>query len=194
MYRLKSLKYLATTGLITALLVVIAYISQFIQFNFGVGKGIIQLADGLFLGLITLIKGPMLLISGILYVTIIDLVTGGFIFIPISILIRILMFLITYFGARILSRYGAIFVSSLMLLLYVLYSYFFFGPDVAIVELIADAIQIAVATIMGITLAIVFVRINEHSTNKIWDDEQFWHYKKSNYVLITLFIMFVRTN
>ncbi len=180
MYRLKSIKYLATTGLITAVLVVIAYISQFIQFNFGVGKWVIQLADGLFLGLITLIKGPMLLISGILYVTIIDLVTGGFIFIPISILIRILMFLITYFGARILSRYCAIFVSSLMLLLYVLYSYFLFGPNVAIVELIADEIQIAVATIIGITLAIVFVRINEHSINKIWDDEQFWHYKKSN--------------
>nr|CAK98880.1 hypothetical transmembrane protein [Spiroplasma citri] len=180
MYRLKSLKYLATTGLITALLVAIAYISQFIWIHFGVGKGIIQLADGLFLALITLIKGPMLLISGILYVTIIDFITGGFIFIPISILIRILMFFITYYGARILSRYGAIFVSSLMLLLYVLYSYIMFEPDVAIVELSIDAIQIAVATIIGISLSIVFVRINERSTNKIWDDEQFWHYKKSN--------------
>ena len=123
MYRLKSLKYLATTGLITALLVMIAYISQFIRIDFGSGKGIIQLADGLFLALITLIKGPMLLISGILYVTIIDLVTGYFIFISVSVVIRILMFFITCFGARIFSRYGAFFISTWILLLYVLYSY-----------------------------------------------------------------------
>lgn len=114
MYRLKSLKYLVTTALITALLVTVAYILQFIRL--GNGKGILQLADGLFLALITLIKGPMLLISGVLYVTIIDIITDGFIFIPVSIVIRVLIFLITYFLARVLSRYGAIFLSSLMLL------------------------------------------------------------------------------
>ncbi|WHQ37546.1 hypothetical protein [Spiroplasma sp. SV19] len=178
MYRLKSLKYLVTTALITALLVTVAYVSQFIRI--GNGKGILQLADGLFLALITLIKGPMLLISGVLYVTIVDVITGGFIFIPVSIVIRILMFVITYFLSRILTRYGAIFCSSLMLLWYVLYSYLLFGSAVAIVELINDAIQIAVSTILGITLAVVFRRVNHHSTNKIWDDEQFWHYKKSN--------------
>ncbi|WP_425379583.1 hypothetical protein [Spiroplasma endosymbiont of Stenodema calcarata] len=178
MYRLKSLKYLVTTGLITALLVTIAYVSQFIRI--GNGKGILQLADGLFLALITLIKGPMLLISGVLYVTIIDIITGGFIFIPVSVVIRVLMFLITYFLARFLTRYGAIFCSSLMLLWYVLYSYFLFGTAVAITELINDAIQIAVSTILGITLSVIFVRINQHSINKIWDDEQFWHYKKSS--------------
>lgn len=178
MYRLKSLKYLVTTTLITALLVTVAYISQFIRL--GNGKGILQLADGLFLALITLIKGPMLLISGVLYVTIIDIITDGFIFIPVSIVIRVLMFLITYFLARVLSRYGAIFLSSLMLLWYVLYSYLLFGSAVAILELINDAIQVAVSTVVGITLAVVFARVNKHSTNKIWDDEQFWHYKKSN--------------
>ncbi|WP_338963689.1 MULTISPECIES: hypothetical protein [unclassified Spiroplasma] len=178
MYRLKSLKYLVTTALITALLVTVAYISQFIRL--GNGKGILQLADGLFLSLITLIKGPMLLISGVLYVTIIDIITDGFIFIPVSIVIRVLMFLITYFLARVISRYGAIFLSSLMLLWYVLYSYLLFGSAVAILELINDAIQVAVSTVVGITLAVVFAWVNKHSTNKIWDDEQFWHYKKSN--------------
>lgn len=178
MYRLKSLKYLVTTALITALLVMVAYISQFIRI--GNGKRILQLADGLFLALITLIKGPMLLISGVLYVTIIDVITDGFSFIPFSIVIRELMFLITYFLALVLSRYGAIFLSSLMILWYVLYSYLLIGSAVAILELINDAIQVAVSTVVGITLAAVFVRVNKHSMNKIWDDEQFWHYKKSN--------------
>ncbi|WP_424526083.1 hypothetical protein [Spiroplasma endosymbiont of Glossina fuscipes fuscipes] len=180
MYRLKSLKYLVTTALTTALLVAVAGVSQFIRL--GYDKGILQLADGLFLALITLIKGPMLLISGVLYVTIIDVITGFPIFIPASIVIRVLMFLITYFLSRVLSRYGAIFLSSLMLFWYVLYSYLVsnFDSAVAIGELINDTIQVAVSTILGITLTIVFDRVNQHSTNKIWDDEQFWHYKKSN--------------
>ncbi|WP_374696608.1 hypothetical protein [Spiroplasma endosymbiont of Polydrusus formosus] len=46
-----------------------------------------------------------------------------------------------------------------------------FRPDVTIVELITDAIQIEVATIIEIILAVVFVYINNHSVNKIWDDE-----------------------
>ncbi|WP_374696607.1 hypothetical protein [Spiroplasma endosymbiont of Polydrusus formosus] len=67
------------------------------------GEWIIKLADGLLSALTTLIKGPMLLISDIfLYVSIIDIVTRDFIFIPVSIVVLILMFFITYFGVWIL--------------------------------------------------------------------------------------------
>ncbi|AHF57607.1 hypothetical protein [Spiroplasma eriocheiris] len=176
MYRLKSIRYLTTLALVTAILIIIAFISQFIKI--ANGKSILQLSDGLFLGLTIFIRGPLMLIAGILYAGIIDLITGGLVFIPVSIIIRILMFVLTYFLYRIITRYVANLLSSLMLLWYVLYAYLLFGPSAAIIELINDAIQIGICYIFSIIISVTLERINIKSNYRIWNDQQFDIYKK----------------
>lgn len=178
MYRLKSIKYLTTTALITALLVVLSYATQFIRINNT--KGILQLADGFFLALIILIRGPMLLICGILYSGIIDLISGAFIFIPVTIIIRILMFCLTYFLTQKLSRYVAMLLSSLMLYLYVLYTYLCFGMSFAILELVNDSIQLAVCYIIGVSVSLILERVNKKSNYYLWNDAAFDQYQEEN--------------
>ncbi|AGM25266.1 ECF transporter S component family protein [Spiroplasma chrysopicola] len=176
MYRLKSLKYLVTTGVITGLLIALAYVTQFIRI--GSTQSILQLADGLFLSLIILIPGPMMLISGIIYVGVIDLLTGSFVYIPISMAIRMLMFFITAFGYKILTRYVAFFLSSLMTYLYVIPAYFLFGPAVGVVEVINDSIQIGVSIVLAIIISLGLEKVNRRYQQRLWNDEEFLIYKK----------------
>ncbi|AGM26304.1 hypothetical protein SSYRP_v1c07140 [Spiroplasma syrphidicola EA-1] len=176
MYRLKSLKYLVTTGVITGLLITLAYVSQFIRI--GPNQSILQLADGLFLGLIILIPGPMMLISGIIYVGIIDLITGLPVYIPISMAIRTLMFFITAFGYKFLTRYVVFILSSLMTYLYVIPAYFIFDPTVALAEVVNDSIQIVFAIVMAIIISLSLEKVNRRYQQRLWNDEEFLIYKK----------------
>ncbi|SYV94771.1 Uncharacterised protein, partial [Mycoplasma putrefaciens] len=88
-----------------------------------IGIAKFQIADGLFLSLTFFINGPMMAISGILYSTIFDLVSGGAIFIPASIVIHLLMFIVIKLLNKKINFILTILTAELMIFLYVLYGF-----------------------------------------------------------------------
>ncbi|WP_339022320.1 hypothetical protein [Spiroplasma endosymbiont of Crioceris asparagi] len=158
MKALKSTRYLTTTALISAILTTISLIFSLLA-KFG-GNAIFQPADGLYIALIVYIKGPMMIICGIVYVTITDLASGGFAYIPISIFVRILMFVFVYYLSKKITVYISMFLATICLLIYVFYSYILFGEEMAKYELITDLIQMVVCYALGIIFFFSFKRLN----------------------------------
>ncbi|AEM68431.1 membrane protein [Mycoplasma putrefaciens] len=161
---LKDLKYIITTAIITALLVTIAITTSMIEI--GIAK--FQIADGLFLSLTFFINGPMMAISGILYSTIFDLVSGGAIFIPASIVIHLLMFIVIKLLNKKINFILTILTAELMIFLYVLYGFLLTwgsqdlltAKSEATKELIVDLIQYSISVASAIVLYISFSNKN----------------------------------
>lgn len=188
MYRFKSIKYLATTGLITALLIVIAYTSywffNWIVISFFGGTSTLQLFDAFFLAFCALFSGPMMLFAGPTAGVIFDLISGvKMIIIPATILIRILMFFIV----KILtikkwwwSSFYSFFLASLILLFgYPLY-YLIVYQDWAIVinELITDTIQAGFAYLIALLIYYSLFNRQNKTNNAFWNDQQFDYLRK----------------
>ena len=74
-----------------------------------------------------------------------------------------IVLLITYFLYRIITRYVANLLSSLMILIYVLYTYLLYGEALAIAALINDNIQMVICYVTLIIFSFSLERVNKSS-------------------------------
>lgn len=151
----KSSRYVTKTGILVALLFVVGLTTAFFKF----GDSAFQFADGFYFALICLIPGPMMMVVGLVYPLLFDLLNGGFIFIPISLLVHFLMFIFIKLLQKPLTSYGSMMIGGLMLFFYVLYIYlinlnlgFDVARSIALKELIVDAIQYSISLLIGFIL------------------------------------------
>lgn len=190
MYRFRSVKYLATTGIMTGLLIAIGYFSAFIFgwtiTNLFGGNSTLQLFDSVFIPFTALFKGPIMLFAGSIAGVIFDLISGvKIIVVPITIIIRILMF----FTIKLLinkywwSSFYTFFFAAILLLIYPLY-YLVINQDYAIIinELITDSIQIIVAYIIAIPIYYALHKVQNKSNYYFWNDQQFDCFKKEKVI------------
>ncbi|MBY7703552.1 hypothetical protein JIY74_25055 [Vibrio harveyi] len=115
----KDLNYLTTTALTTALLIALASTTSMI--NLGVAK--FQIADGVFLSLACVIPGPMMAVSGTLYAMIFDIISGGVMFVPASLVIHLIMFILVKLLIKRIPTFLVIVIAELPMFLYILYSF-----------------------------------------------------------------------
>lgn len=176
MYRFYSIKYLVTTALITAILLAFGYASTFIFIPGIKGLGYLQLADIIALPLTSFIPGPMLLIANSIAMVGSDLIGGYLIFIPATILTRLLMFLII----RILEPYFHFIITYLfavlpLILIYPPYTYLVsnFDDTAGLAALVTDIVQAITTYLFAIFVNWFLIRINKISLQKLWDDSQF---------------------
>lgn len=178
MYRFRSIKYIVTTAMVTAILIVLGYSSTLIQVP-GLGQGYLQIADMILLPLIYIIPGPMTLFAGPIALGIADMIGGYFIFLPITISTRILMFLIIKIFNRkvpILSFFLAVLP---IIILYPPYTFLISNFDSArlLTELIIDTIQVPTTYVFSLFILWTFIKIDRIAVNNFWDDSQFDIYK-----------------
>ncbi|KNG79044.1 hypothetical protein [Mycoplasma sp. HU2014] len=167
----KDLNYLTTTALTTALLIALASTTSMI--NLGVAK--FQIADGVFLCLACVIPGPMMAVSGTLYAMIFDIISGGVMFVPASLVIHLIMFILVKLLIKRIPTFLVIVIAELPMFLHILYSFsitwFNQGLSIAKTEaiksLITDAIQYAVSVGSGIVLCIAF---STKSMSKVFEN------------------------
>ncbi|WP_303662518.1 hypothetical protein [Williamsoniiplasma luminosum] len=167
----KKIKYIAQTAVITALLVALGLTTTW--FHFQINGIIFQIADGLFLGLICIIPGPMMLVAGIIYPMLLDLISGGFLFIPVSILVHVLIFVACKLLGKVITGYGAIPVSALLIFIYVLYAYLLglntgTGDSAAMTELVVDAVQYGFSVLIGL---VIFFALNRKSFKRFIENQ-----------------------
>ncbi|MDQ0567722.1 ECF transporter S component family protein [Mycoplasma yeatsii] len=166
----KDLNYLTTTALITALLIALASTTSMI--NLGVAK--FQVADGVFLSLACFIPGPMMAVSGTLYAMIFDIISGGVMFVPASLVIHLIMFILVKLLIKKLPFFLVITIAELPVFLYILYGFTitWFNQGLstakteAIKSLITDVIQYGISVGSGIVLCIAF---SSKSMSKIFE-------------------------
>ncbi|WP_051350890.1 hypothetical protein [[Acholeplasma] multilocale] len=173
MYRFKNTKYITITSMMIAILLVISLTTLFIK----VGDSTIQFTTGFYLALCALMPGPSMLIVGIVYGALMDTINGGFIYIPATIMINVLMFLIVKFGKRALKPYGSFAIGALVLMIYVLYNYLINMANsevdsIVIKEFIIDSIQYVTA--VGISCLIYYVCVKRDFDKTLFKD----NYKK----------------
>lgn len=185
MYRFRSIKYLAMTGIMTALLVTVGYCSALL-FGWAIsslfGGNTLQLFDAIFIPFCAFFKGPMLLFAGPIAGGIFDLISGvKVVVIPITIIIRILMFIVIklLINKHWWSSFYTFFVAAILLLIYPLY-YLIIFQDYAITinELIIDSIQASFAYIVAILVYYALVKVQIKSKYHFWNDQQFDHFKE----------------
>ncbi|WP_303662517.1 hypothetical protein [Williamsoniiplasma luminosum] len=160
----KKIKYLAQTAVITGLLVAFGLTTML----FDISSARFQASDGLFLGLVCIIPGPMMFIAGMIYPMLLDIIAGVFHYIPASIAIHILMYVVCKVLSKFITPYGAIPISASFVLLYGLYWYFMnIGSDAAsstaIWKTIVNSIQLGVSAVIGV---VVYVGLNTKSFKK----------------------------
>ncbi|WP_031542931.1 hypothetical protein [Mesoplasma photuris] len=143
-------KYITLTAMITAVLVVVSLVTIFIK----IGDSTFQLSTGLYIALCGLIPGPSMLITGIVYGAIIDMINGGFIYIPLTIIINILIFLVITASKKSKLIYLIMILASSLVFLYIPYSYLInnFEMSALIKEVIVDSVQFAVSCVAAIGL------------------------------------------
>lgn len=187
MYRMKSIKYLALTGIVTALLFIIGFLSSIIFTWVNIaGFSILQLFDGLLIPFTAFFPGPMMLFAGPIAAALLDLISAvKTVVIPVSIIIRIIMFFII--KLLIIKKYWwSCFYAFLLAVvpLIILYptSYIFIYNNKAIVinELISDSIQAVFAYVIGIIIYYFLFKIEKKSSNNFWDDSKFDYLKNKN--------------
>ncbi|WP_338983975.1 hypothetical protein [Spiroplasma endosymbiont of Othius punctulatus] len=160
--RIFTTRNIAYTGLLTAVMYIIGLITIFI--GTATGSSIIQFSDVILFSLFGSLINPVLIVSSILSSIFLDMTSGMFIYIPITILIKALIFttlLLVYKLTKV--RYIAIIVAYLWVFLYVLYAYLLFDQSYAIRELIIDSIQYSVTVIF----ACIFIKIYDFNKLKI---------------------------
>ncbi len=181
MYRLKSIKYIAATGVLTALIFTLGYCSTLITFFINGNKSIFQISDA-FLFIASLIfAGPMCYIAGSIGASLIDIANQAFIYIPATIVIHILMVLIIQlifkFKNNKYTYLFSFFIASCLTFLYVLYNYLVYNSySILIIEVIVDSIQFAVTYLLSISLCTSIININKDKL--LWNDDEFKVYKK----------------
>ncbi|WP_027048022.1 hypothetical protein [Mesoplasma syrphidae] len=143
----RNTRYLVLTGIYIAVLMCVSFLTIF----FKASDGFFQLTSGFYLALCALMPGPSLLIVGIIYGTMLDAIAGGLIFIPMTILINMLMFIIIKGLSKYLTVYGTIIFAAALVFIYIPYTGLVYGfsDSVIIKALITDSIQFAVTILVG---------------------------------------------
>lgn len=180
MYRFRSIKYIATTAVLTAILIASGYASTLIQVP-GLGLGYLQIADMILLPLIYIIPGPMTLFAGPIALSIADMIGGYFIFLPITISTRILMFLIIKIFNRKVPILSFLLAVLPIIILYPPYTFLISNFDIAklLNELIIDAIQVPTTYVFSLFILWTFIKIDRIAIDGFWNDSQFDIYKKN---------------
>ncbi|AHI53709.1 hypothetical protein SSABA_v1c02970 [Spiroplasma sabaudiense Ar-1343] len=152
---------ISLASVISGLLFVIGFLTSFIRFTDYV---VLQLSDGLFLAFCALIPGSLMLGPAVVYPLIIDLSAGVFAYIPISISIRILMFLVVKILSKKITAYGSFIIASFLVLLYLPFTYFIFkDKGLLILEIVTDSIQGVISILFS---SLIYFSINKSSSLK----------------------------
>lgn len=150
-----NIKYLTTSGLISALLICLSLLTSMID----ISGNKFQIADGFFIAFCFVIKGPMLLVVGIVYSFLFDLISGGLVFIPLTILIHVLIFILSK-AILLLEKprinYLAIPFITGLTFLYFPFNYLIFNWEVALTGLISDFFQWIISIVIAEIFLIVF--------------------------------------
>ncbi|AGR41638.1 ECF transporter S component family protein [Spiroplasma taiwanense] len=149
-----STKQIVLCGFLTTIMFIIGFIV--ITFSNITGKSILQFSDIIFLSLFKIINPLTLITSSVISGILIDLYSGGIIFIPITIIIKILIGVSFLFFRKIINQYFAVFICYLWILLYVAYVYLLFDLSAMYLELIIDSIQYIATTIFTFIFFIIF--------------------------------------
>ncbi|WP_338959098.1 hypothetical protein [Spiroplasma endosymbiont of Tiphia femorata] len=192
MYRFRSIKYLAMTGIITGLLVTIGYCSTFlfgwaITSLFG-GNSTLQLFDAVFIPLLCFFWRANAVICRTNWGGIFDLISGvKIVVIPITIFIRILMFFVI---KLLINKYWwstvyTFFFAAILLFIYPL-SYLVIYQDYAITvnELITDSIQAIFAYFVAIPLYYALSKNKIRSNYSFWNDQEFDYLKNKKITVL----------
>ncbi len=113
-----------------------------------------------------------MLIGGIVAFIMINIAVGAFIYIPVTLVAIIWMFTITKLLKRVLRSskipiYILIsFIASIILLIYVLFTYWLYGKSLALIELITASNQILDSVMFGTFFCHVLRRITVQSKYK----------------------------
>ncbi|AHI52820.1 ECF transporter S component family protein [Spiroplasma culicicola] len=160
-----TIKDITLTGLLTALMVSVALPSYFLA---GIlNKSIFQLSDIIFFCLLSTISLKILSVSSLSATILIDLFFGGLIYIPFSIIIKVLIFLTVYIFKNYL-KWKIVFIipiAYLHVFWYVLVAYILFDSSVVMVEFITDIIQYSV-TVFGAILICSSIQLKAYLKNK----------------------------
>ncbi|AOG60586.1 hypothetical protein SHELI_v1c06350 [Spiroplasma helicoides] len=155
MKNLFTIKNICIAGLLTALMFVIALFSSFISSLFG--KSIFQVSDIVYLSIFVTTINPIInIIGAVLAGMLTDIYYGGFIYIPMTILVKILIGLIMIFLLKKIKIYYAIPVGYLPIFIYFFYSYFIYDISMAVVEAITDSIQYGVTVVFSIAITLTY--------------------------------------
>ncbi|ATZ18092.1 hypothetical protein [Mesoplasma melaleucae] len=146
-----SIKYICLIGLLTALLVTISIVTMFVK----IGDSAFQITTGLYLVFCYFVPGYGMLLCGIVYGAIMDLVLNSIITMWLTILINILMFLLMRYGSKIFTKHLAMIIASSLVFLYIQFLYYVVwnNQDISarnglvIKEAIVDAIQWSISII-----------------------------------------------
>ncbi|AKX33994.1 hypothetical protein SLITO_v1c03400 [Spiroplasma litorale] len=159
-------KNIATCGVLTAIMFVMGAIVSTIASM--TGKSIIQFSDIIYLILFGKVNLFTLILSAVIAGSMIDLYSGGAIFIPITILVKILIGLTYKLLNKKLNIHLIYIISYLWVFIYNLYSYILWDTSVLIVELIVNSIQYSV-TVGGACLIILTSSLNIFNKNEATD-------------------------
>ncbi|ASP28100.1 hypothetical protein SCORR_v1c03260 [Spiroplasma corruscae] len=129
------------------------------------GKSIIQFSDIVYLILLGRINLFTLVLSALISGILIDLYAGGLIFIPISILVKILIGLTYYLLRKRVNIHLIFIISYSWVFIYNLYSYLLWDASVLIVESIVNAIQYSVTVVMS-SIIVLSLELNMFNKNK----------------------------
>ncbi|WP_338972915.1 HAD-IIB family hydrolase [Spiroplasma endosymbiont of Panorpa germanica] len=164
---------ISVSALISALLICVSMVTSLIKIGDSI---VIQFSDGIFMSLVAIIPGTLMIMPALVYPLFVDLFSGLLIFIPISIVIRLLMFLIIKTSRKIFSCYLGFFLASIATLIYVPFNLLLFhSKPLALTELVVDSIQI----LASITIAsILYYSLGKSS--KFMEILSFEKYKFQN--------------
>ncbi|QBQ07647.1 class II fructose-1,6-bisphosphate aldolase [Spiroplasma gladiatoris] len=167
MKKIFNTKNITICATLASIMVVLSLFSYFLS-NI-TGKSIFQISDIVYLSMFVTTINPLVLIfSSCIAGVLIDLYMGGFIFIPFTIIIKILIGVIVYFLNKKIKIFFSIPIAYLCIYLYVIYVLVLYDKSSAVVELITDSIQYLVT--VSFSLLII--------GSKNW--KEYSKYKKNN--------------
>lgn len=166
-----SIKYICLIGLLTALLATLSIVTMFIK----IGESAFQITTGLYLLFCYFVPGYGMLLCGIVYGAITDVVLNSIITIGITIFINILMFMLMKYGSKIFTKHLAMIIASSLVFLYIPFLYYVVWNNqeistrngLAIKETIVDAIQWSISIIVFETMyfTLTNTKLNEKLSN-----------------------------
>ncbi|WP_339020842.1 hypothetical protein [Spiroplasma endosymbiont of Atherix ibis] len=151
-------KNIAICGLIISFMFGIGALSSFIS-NIS-GKNIFQISDTIYLSLLNFLNPFLLIISASISGVLIDLYAGGFIYMPITIVVKVLIGITFLLLKKIIPLYLNIIISYIWVFIYVLYAFLVFDSSIAIVEVITDSIQYTFTIVFAIIFYLSFNKVN----------------------------------
>ncbi|WP_338985015.1 hypothetical protein [Spiroplasma endosymbiont of Diplazon laetatorius] len=159
---------IATCGVITAIMFSLGVITVTLS-NFG-GENVFQISDIFYLVFLNLLNPFLIIFSAILSGVLTDVYAGGVVYIPVTILVKLLIGITFTVLKKILPIYITIFISYLWVFVYVLFTYILFDKSFLILEAIIDSIQYSVNTFFA--CIVYFSTKRFYSTSKVFKNNE----------------------